>query len=227
MTVSAAASLTEAFREIEIAFEATGSAEIALNLASSGTLEAQIRAGAPVGVFAAASEREPGALHGDGLVEMPTEFARNRLVLVAREDIEPPADLSDLGDERFTRIAIGSPATVPSGRYAEEVLQRTELSAALGGRLVPCDDVRQVLAYLASGEVDAGFVYVTDLAALPQEMPHFVVPDTLHAPIRYMVCVVRSQDDDIAPHVFLRFLISEEGQSILREHGFLPPHPTM
>jgi molybdate transport system substrate-binding protein len=224
-TVSAASSLTDAFRDLSREFESTGSASLALNFAASGVLEAQIRAGAPVAVLASASSAEPEALFADGLVEPPVEFARNGLVAATRRGLPVLEELSDLRRSDIRRIAIGKPATVPSGRYARETLDRAGLWDALETHLVPCENVRQALAYLERGEVDAALVYATDLNWLGEPLPALAIADSLHEPIRYLVAIVRGGGPGLAPHAFVRFLISEEGQSILRRHGFLPPAP--
>lgn len=225
LTVSAASSLTDAFREIASEYELTGSATVSLNFAASGVLEAQIRAGAPVAVLASASADEPEALYADGLVEPPVEFARNRLVAVTRRGLAPLGAIEDLARSDIGQIAIGSPATVPSGRYAAQTLDTSGVRADVADRLVPCENVRQALAYVDRGEVDAALVYATDLRWLRDPLPALALPDSLHEPIRYLVAVVTGSGPDRAPHSFVRFLISEEGQAVLQQHGFLPPGP--
>jgi molybdate transport system substrate-binding protein len=225
LTISAASSLTDAFRQVSSEFERTGSAAVSLNFAASGVLEAQVRAGAPVAVIASASPAEPEALFADGLVEEPVEFARNKLVAATRAGLPPLEALGELRREDIERIAIGSPATVPSGRYARQSLENSGLLDELEERLVPCENVRQALAYLGQGEVDAALVYATDVTWLGEPLPALAIADSLHEPIRYLVSVVLDAGPGLAPHSFVRFLISEEGQSVLRQHGFLPPQP--
>jgi molybdate transport system substrate-binding protein len=225
LTVSAASSLTDAFREVTREFERTGSATVSLNFAASGVLEAQVRAGAPVAILASASAAEPEALYSDGLVEAPVEFARNGLVAVTRRGLPPLESLGELTGDGIRQIAIGSPATVPSGRYAAQTLESSGLRGQLEDRLVPCENVRQALVYLDRGEVDAALVYTTDLRWLSEPLPAFAIPDSLHEPIRYLVAVVKNAGPGLAPHSFVRFLISEEGQSVLQQHGFRPPDP--
>jgi molybdate transport system substrate-binding protein len=222
-TVSAASSLTDAFRELAQEYEQAASFRVSLNFAASGVLEAQVRAGAPVGVLATASAAEPEALYADGLVEEPVEFARNGLAAVTRRGLPPLSSIAGLTREDIGKIAIGSPATVPSGRYASQCLESAALRERLEERLVPCENVRQALAYVDRGEVDAALVYTTDLQWLSDPLPALALPDSLHEPIRYLVAVTRNADAEQARHSFIRFLISKKGQSILRRHGFLPP----
>lgn len=224
ITVSAAASLGEAFTEIAGRFEAAHpNHEVHLNFGASDALLQQIRAGAPVDVFASADGKTMDRAATEGLIDADRrrDFAGNALVLAVPVDAtDLPADLAALGDPRIRRIAIGQPDSVPAGRYAREALQTAGLWDTLLPRFVPAQNVRQALDYVARGEVDAAFVYTTDLAAQPDRVRRaFDVP--LDTPIRYPIApVADSREPDVAA-AFVHFVLSEEGQAVLRRRGFL------
>ena len=167
LTVSAAVSMKEAVEEIGRLFAATRQgATIRYNLGASGDLQKQIEAGAPVDVFVSAASRQMDELETKRLIVSATRraFARNVLVAIAPSD--SALDLSRptaLTEPRVTRIAIGSPKTVPVGQYAEESLRALGLWERVQPKLVHAENVRQVLDYVARGEVEVGFVYATDV----------------------------------------------------------------
>lgn len=226
LTVSAAASLSEAFNEIASRFEAEHpDHDVQLNFGASGALLQQIRAGAPVDVFASADGGTMDRAAAEGLIVTTRrrDFAGNTLVLAVPADaMDPPTDLAALAAPRIRRIALGQPDSVPAGRYAREALQVAGLWDALSPRLIPAQNVRQALDYVARGEVDAAFVYATDLAAQPgRVLRAFDVP--LNAPIRYPIAPVADSREPEAAAAFVRFVLSDEGQAVLRRHGFLAP----
>jgi molybdate transport system substrate-binding protein len=226
LTVSAAASLGDAFTEIAEHFEAAHPEhEVRLNLGGSGALLQQIRAGAPVDVFAAADGETMDRAAAEGLIEARQrhDIARNTLVLAVPADADAmPTGLAALAGPHIRRIAIGQPDAVPAGRYARDALQAAHLWEALAPRLVPAQNVRQALDYLARGEVDAAFVYATDLA-LPSRGVKRAFDVPLEAPIRYPIAPVAESREPEVARAFVGFVRSADGQAVLRRHGFLAP----
>jgi molybdate transport system substrate-binding protein len=226
LTVSAAASLGGAFNEISDRFEATHPEHtVRLNLGGSGALLQQIRAGAPVDVFAAADAETMDRAAKDGVIDVRSrhDIARNTLVLaIPAKAAVVPTDLATLDAPGIRRIAIGQPDAVPAGRYAREALKAARLWESLAPRLVPAQNVRQALDYVARGEVDAAFVYATDLTLQPEQVRRaFDVP--VATPIRYPIATVSASREHDAALAFVRFVRSAEGQGILRRYGFLAP----
>jgi molybdate transport system substrate-binding protein len=169
LTVSVAVSTRDAVQEIGRAFTARHpDVRLRLNAGSSGELQKQIEAGAPVDVFVSAGARQMDELERQRLIDPQTRraFARNVLVVIKpadrRLDLVRPEDLLGPGVQR---VVIGNPRTVPAGQYAEESLRALGLWDAVQRKLVLAENVRQALEYVARGEVDAGFVYATDAAA--------------------------------------------------------------
>jgi molybdate transport system substrate-binding protein len=226
ITVSAAASLKEAFTEMGRAFESANPAhKVLFNFAASGQLLQQIAQGAPVDVFASADEETMDKAARQGLVNSAsrTSFARNQLVVVVPAVSSPPyARLTDLARPEVKRIAIGNPESVPAGRYAKEVLETARLWADLQPKIVNAQNVRQVLDYVARDEVDAGFVYATD-AALAVNRVRVVERPATAVTILYPIAVVSGAANAELAAAFVRFVRGESGQRILAGFGFLRP----
>lgn len=226
LTVSAAASLTNAFREIGTAFEAQNPGTTVLfNFAASGALLQQIVKGAPVDVFASADQETMDAAQKERLVDVATriDFARNALVVIAPIGGQASASgLADLRAERFARIAIGQPASVPVGRYTKAVLDRAGLWNAIEPKAIAAQSVRQALDYVARGEVDAGFVYATDAAVMKDKVRVLFVAPT-SAPILYPVAALMGSTNAEAARRFVRFVASPAARSVLARYGFESP----
>jgi molybdate transport system substrate-binding protein len=130
---------------------------------------------------------------------------------------------ADLLQPRVQRIAIGNPKTVPAGQYAEETLRALGLWDGLRQKLVFGENVRQVLEYVARGEVEAGFVYATDLVArrgLVREA--FRPPQSSYAPVTYPAAVVAGSRHPALGQAFIALLVSRAGQGVLARFGFQP-----
>ena len=163
LIVSAAASLTNAMKEVAGHFEKTHpGTRIVCNFAASGVLLQQMAKGAPVDVFAAADQKTMNQAQEKNLIVPGTRknFVSNRLVLIAPVDSKLAlSGLDDLTRLEVKRVAVGNPATVPAGRYAKEALVHGGLWDKLSPRFILAESVRQVLDYVGRGEVDAGLVY--------------------------------------------------------------------
>jgi molybdate transport system substrate-binding protein len=229
ISVSAAISLKDALGEIAADYQARTGERVRFSFGSSGQLAAQVTQGAPVDVFVSAAEREVTDLVAANLAAGATRVvvAGNALVLVVPTDAkDPPAALCQLADRKVRRIAIGEPRTVPAGEYAAQVLKSLKLDDAVRGRLVYGSNVRQVLDYVARGEVDAGLVYHTDAAVAGDEVRVVATVDpATHAPIVYPAVVVSASKKKDAANRFLEYLGSAEAQATLAARGFAPPPP--
>ena len=228
LTLSVAISMKEAVEEIGRRFvQSHSGVRLHYNFGGSGELQKQIEAGAPVDVFVSAADRQVDELDRKGLIlrESRRTFARNALVAVVPTDTRlTMARAADLAQSQIQRIAIGNPKTVPAGQYAEESLRTLGLWEALRGKLVFGENVRQVLEYVARGEVDAGFVYVTDVTARPGAAREaFRPPQSSYAAVTYPAAVVAGSRYPALGETFISHLLGPDGQAILARLGFQLP----
>jgi molybdate transport system substrate-binding protein len=226
ITVSAAASLTDAFREIGQRFEAMRpGATVRFNFASSGVLIQQIVQGAPADVFVSADQETMTRGIEQRLLDRATrrDFASNSLVMITATQGAPALSaLTDLGRMDVRRIAIGKVATTPVGRYTKQALDSVNLWASVEPKIVYADNVRQVLDYVARGEVEAGFVYRTD-AELAKDKVRMVLTATGHTPITYPAAVVADSRQAALAREFHAFLFTAPAQAVLARYGFGKP----
>lgn len=223
--VSVAMSLLPAMQETADLFEARHpGVEVALNAGASGVLLQQMLRGAPTDLFVSASPAEPDRLADEGLLREGTRrtIATNRIVILVPASSEPPASVGRLTEPRYDRIAMGNPRTAPVGRYAERGLELAGLLQTLRPRLVLAENARQVLEYLARGEVAAGLLYRSDARILADRVavgPE--LPADPAAPILYQAVVLADARNPALALEFRELIGSPEGQAILQRHGFL------
>ncbi|MEJ2685406.1 MAG: molybdate ABC transporter substrate-binding protein [Candidatus Sulfobium sp.] len=225
IVVSAAISLKDAFTEIGRSYERKNRGrEVVFNFGASGDLAGQIEGGAPADVFASASEKYMDDLDKRGLLIKGTrsDFAANGIVLIVpRVSKAIPLSFEGLKAKEIRQIAVGNPRSVPAGRYAGEVLRYYKLLPSIRDRLIYGENVRQVLDYVARGEVDAGIVYSTDASIRAKEVKIAAfAAEKSHKPVVYPVAVVKGAKDEAAARAFIAFVLSPEGQKIIRGYGF-------
>lgn len=223
LTVSAAASLANAFDEMKQAFEKQyPDIEVNTNYAASNPLLRQIVAGAPVDVFASADEATMDKAADEKVVDPATrkQFAMNDLVLIVPKGSKAVKGLQDLVN--LKHIAIGNPDSVPAGRYTRDSLVKAGLWDKLSPKFIQGASVRQTLDYVARGEVDAGFVYGTDAQQLNDKVDVIEVVGS-HEPVTYPIAVCTTGKNAKAAQDFINFVLSPEGQSILAKYGFAKP----
>lgn len=214
LTVYAASSLTEVFEQL--------APDARFNFAGSDELATQLREGAPADVYAAASPRYPAELFDEGIVDEPAVFATNRLVIVVPS--ENPAGIRGLDDlaEPDVRLVVGGEG-VPIGDYTRELLERSGRVDVLDRVVSEEEDVKGVLAKVALGEADAGFVYATDARAARDEVLGIELPGDLQARVEYPVAIVRETARDDEARRFVELLLSSRGREALRAAGFGVP----
>lgn len=226
ITVSAAASLTNAFTEIKAAFEKQNpGVKVTTNFAASNPLLKQIETGAPVDVFASADQATMNKAAAQKLIveKSRVNFAANSLVLIIPADGKlVPKDAAALTAGAYSRIAIGNPDSVPAGRYTREVLQYLNLWDKLTPKFVMGESVRQVLDYVVRGEVQAGFVYGTD-AKQGGEKVRIVEEMQGKTRVTYPIAVLERSKEKKDAQAFVDFVVSPAGQAILAEYGFSKP----
>lgn len=224
VTISAAASLTDALKEIQTAFEAEHkSTKLRMNFGSSGALQQQIEQGAPVDLFISAATSNMDALGKKGVVEQSAvqPLVSNTVVLIRSKAGEPAvAGWEHLKADKVKRIAIGNPEHVPAGKYGKAVLEKLNLWEGVQPKLVLGEDVRGVLTYVESGEVQAGIVYRTDAAVSQKVVVVAEAPAGSHAPVVYPMAVVKDAKHGAEAKEFADYLKSEAGMKVLEKFGF-------
>ena len=220
LTVSAAASLKAAFTEYGKQF---AGADVRFSFAGSDELAAQIEQGVKPDVYAAANTSLPDELHEKDLVEKPTVFAGNELVLAVPADSDI-SSLEDLTKEGVT-IAIGQ-EDVPVGSYTRTVLDKLpakQSEAILANVRSEEPDVAGITGKLTQGAVDAGFLYASDVAATDGALKAIELPDDLQPEVAYGAAVVTGAKEPELAQQFIDGLLDGAGAQALEDAGFLPP----
>ena len=223
ITVSAAASLTQAFQELGAQYEAKyPDSKIRFNFAASGALLQQIINGAPVDVFASADTDTMNKAIAKSVVLSSDSkiFTTNRLVVVMPLQTSITLkQLSDLKQPAIKRIAMGVPASVPAGHYALGSLEQAGLWNDVKDKIIQTQNVRQALDYVARAEVDAGFVYASDAQLMVSKVKLAMYVDT-SAPIQYPIAKTAFSTQADAANKFIAHVLSPSGQAVLKKWGF-------
>lgn len=221
--ISAAASLTDCMNELKSAYTAAHPlVTVKANYGSSGALQQQIEQGAPADIFFSAGAKQMQALKDKGLMDDATiqDLLENKLVLIVPKGTTPIASLQDLANSGVKRIAVGDPKSVPAGQYADEAFRSLGLLDAVKDKLVYAKDVREVLSWVETGNVQAGLVYETDAKISPNVTITAVAPEGSHKKVIYPVGVLKdSKHPDVAKD-FLSFLFSESSKEVFAKYGF-------
>lgn len=226
ITVSAAASLTNAFKDIAANFEAAHPEhKVLLNFAGSGELLQQIAKGAPVDVFASADQITMDKAQEQGLLNAAsrTDFVRNTVVVITpTHSTLKLTELADLQQDALQRLAVSNPDSVPVGRYSKEALVTHELWDALADKMINTQNVRQSLDYVARDEVDAGFVYATDAAIMADKVKvQFTVP--LATVVSYPIAITKEGSAKELSQQFIDYTFTKASQAVFQTYGFSRP----
>jgi molybdate transport system substrate-binding protein len=232
LIVFAAASLTDAFTEIESSFEAANpGVTVKFNFAGSQALRTQIEEGAAADVFASANTKEMEALAGGGkLAGEAGPFVNNVLVIIAPADnpagLATPQDLARPG----LKLVLAA-EEVPVGKYARQALGQLETLYGAGYRdsvlanvVSNEDNVKQVVAKVRLGEADAGIVYQSDVVAAP-ELTTIEIPAEANVVAVYPITVLRESAEPVLAQDFIDYVLSDAGQATLLKWGFRSPMP--
>ncbi len=214
VTVFAAASLTDVFPAID------GSQKY--SFAGSNALATQITSGAPADVFASANTTIPAQLFAKGIVEKPVNFTRNTLVIVVPKS--NPAGIHTVYDLAKPGVKIDvANSAVPVGSYTLQILKNMNLTAKVTPNFVSQEtDVREVLAKVALGQADAGFVYSTDAKTVPGQVSVINMPAWAQPKITYAMAIVTKSPNQADAQAFINKVLSKSGQAAMLKYGFLP-----
>jgi molybdate transport system substrate-binding protein len=211
-TVYAAASLAEVFPKI--------SPKPRYSFAGSDQLALQIRQGAPADVYAAASPKYTQLLYRDGLVGKPVTFAKNRLIVIVPKS--NPANIHSVYDLRRSgvKVVMGD-QSVPIGSYTRQLLDNLGIKDAVLHNVVSQEtDVKGIVAKVALGEADAGFVYRTDAKPVSARLEKVFLPVWAQPPVRYQIAIVSSTPRKVEARAFIRKVLAKRSRMLLRRAGF-------
>lgn len=227
LTVSAAASLTDALQEIQENYKTLAPhVKLSFNFGASGALQQQIEQGAPVDIFISASSKNMDALVDKHWVAegQQKSLLGNELTVITAVDQELPIqDASDLLNGKFLKVAVGIPETVPAGKYAQEALSNAGVWEELQPKLVQAKDVRQVLQYVQTGNAEAGIVYKTDALSSDKVKIAYTVDPSSYSPIIYPVGIVKATAHGKEAEQLYNNLQSKEAMDIFVKYGFSIP----
>lgn len=227
LTVSAAASLTDALKEIQKAYESKNqNIKLNFNFGASGALQQQIEQGAPADLFLSAATKNLKALVDKQLIDTNKQknLLTNELVVVIPADGKTMiGNVTDLTKAEVKHVAIGIPESVPAGSYAKEALTNVKLWEGLQSKTVQGKDVRQVLQYVETGNTEAGFVYKTDALTSQKVKIAFSVDPKTYAPIEYPVGIVKATKHSKEAGDFYAYLQSKEAMDVFGKFGFSAP----
>ena len=224
LTVFAAASLSDALKEIAVIYQKQSGDRVVFNFGASSMLARQIQEGAPADVFFSADESRMDVLEKAALILKETRRSRlsNSLVIVVTGDSPLQVrSAEDLADARVKRIALADPQAVPAGVYARAYLERAKIWPAVQRKIVPTENVRAALAAVESGNVDAGIVYKTDAAVSAKIRVAYAVKPEEGPEISYPMAVVKESARIDAAKKFVRYLGSVETEKIFEKYGFI------
>ena len=231
ITVFAAASLTEVFGEMKTQYDAAHpNVTITFNFAGSNTLAQQIVNGAPADVFASADTQNMQKVVTPGLVNTPQTFARNKIVVIVPAN--NPGNITTLHDLANPGVKIDvADSSVPVGNYTLEVLNKMGQSSEYGpayesavkANFVSLEtSVKSIVQKVQLGEVDAGFVYVSDAFSASDKVKSIDIPDQFNVLADYPIATVKASSNQSTADSFVQFVLSPDGQAILAKYHFIP-----
>lgn len=224
LTVSAAASLTEAMTDIQTAYaEESPDTTLVFNFGSSGTLAQQITEGAQVDVFMSASKKDMTTVQDAGEVDESTlvDLLQNEVVLIVPADSTLALDsFEGVTDASVTSIGIGEMESVPAGRYAKQVFTSLGILDQVTAKAVYGKDVKEVLAWVETGNVDAGVVYSTDAQSSDSVKVVATADASTHDAIIYPVAMINTSTNAEASKAFIDFLQTDTAKEIFESYGF-------
>lgn len=224
LTISAAASLKDAMEEIQHTYkEKHPEVMLNFNFGGSGSLQQQISQGAPVDLFFSAADDKFDLLVEEGLIakEDGADLLSNELVLIVpKEGQVVIQSFQDLAKDTVSQLSIGTPETVPAGKYAKESFEKVGIWNDVEPKIVFAKDVRQVLSYVETGNVQAGVVYKTDALTSDKVTIVASADSASHSPIIYPVGVIKDSKHYEAAKEFYAFLQSEKILKVFEDYGF-------
>lgn len=226
LTLSAAMSLKDSLEEIKTLYQKKDpKVRITYNFGSSGSLQQQIEQGAPVDIFIAAASKQMDALQNKNLLLTGSRhnLLTNQLVLITPNNEKVVKQFQDLTKPAVTKIAIGEPNSSPAGKYSEEVLKFYKIHDRVKSKIIYGKDVRQILTYIETGNVNAGLLYLTDAKTSSKIRIAAIAPKSSHSPIVYPIAILKDSKNPNTAKDFDKFLKSNASKTIFKKYGFGTP----
>ncbi len=225
LMVSAAASLTDCMNELKTAYTAEHpETTITYNFGSSGSLQQQIEQGAPCDIFFSAGKKQMKALQDKDLMiaDSVKDVLQNQVVLITPKDGKKIASFADLTGADIKKIGVGEPKSVPVGQYTAQVFEKMKLTDKLSSKLVYAKDVREVLSWVETGNVQAGIVYSTDAKISDKVEVSCAAPADSHDKIVYPLGITKDSKHADTAKQFVDYLLGADAKKIFVKYGFSP-----
>lgn len=223
LTISAAASLKDAFSDIKALYKKKYSnITLNYNFGSSGELMTQIEQGAPADAFVSAGSKQMDELKQKGLLIDGTDknLLKNEVVLVVPKSGSTLKNFDGLAESSVKKIGLGEPKSVPAGQYGVETLTKMGIYNQVKSKAVYAKDVKQVLAWVESGDADAGIVYTTDAKISKKVKVVATATEKYHSPIIYPDAAIKGTKNEKAAKEFLKFLSGDSAKKVFKKYGF-------
>jgi molybdate transport system substrate-binding protein len=224
LTVLAAASLTDVTKELaDLYKEIAPNVTLTFSYGASGALQTQIEEGAPADLFLSAATKQMDALEEGKLLLDGTkkELLINKVVLISPKDSTLGlTSFEEVGTDKVKTIALGEPESVPVGQYSEEVFTSLGILDTVKAKANYGSDVKQVLTWVESGEVDCGVVYSTDAIISDKVSIVCEAPEGNHKDIIYPAAVIQSSTHPDEAKAFLDFLSTDDAAKAFEKYGF-------
>ena len=221
--ISAAASLKDCIQELSAMYtEKNPQVTITMNFGASGALQQQIEQGAPADVFFSAGIKQMNALKEKGMMidASVKNILENKVVLITPKNAATLDFFEDLAKSSVKKIGVGEPKSVPVGQYTEQVFQNLGLTDRVASKLIFAKDVREVLSWVETGNVDAGVVYETDAKISKDVTICSTAPEGSHKKVIYPIGVVKTSKHAAEAQKFVDFLFSDAAREVFARYGF-------
>ena len=221
--VLAAASLTDVLTELANNYKQETSTEIIFSFASSGALQAQIEASAPADIFFSAAQKQMNALEEKGLIDSETrkDLLENKVVLISPKNSNLNIkSFTDITNSNVKKLGLGEPKSVPVGQYSEEILSNLSILDIAKEKAVYGSDVRNVLDWVETAEVDCGIVYATDAKIAKNINIIAEAPEGTNKKVIYPISIIKSSQNKEEAKKFIDYISTDKSKEIFQNYGF-------
>jgi molybdate transport system substrate-binding protein len=224
LTISAAASMKDALTQIQTMYaKENPGVSLIFNFGASGSLQQQIENGAPVDIFISAAEKQVNDLEKKKLLldSSKMTLVENAVVLIVPKDSKLKGDFKLLASHSVKKIALGETKSVPVGQYSLEIIESLGIKDAVLPKAVFAKDVREVLTWVETGNVDAGIVYKTDALISKGKVAVIAeAPKGSHKKVTYPAAIIKDSKNAEAAKKFLAYLKGKKAEVVFTTLGF-------